>query len=70
MWCDAIADKFNALLKNGTWTLVSPTRFMNIISSKWVHRIKRQSDGSVEKYKARLVAKGFHQQARVDLENK
>ncbi|XP_019176080.1 PREDICTED: uncharacterized protein LOC109171505 [Ipomoea nil] len=34
---------------------------MNIIGCKWVFRIKRKSDGTVECFKARLVAKGFNQ---------
>ncbi|KAI5343890.1 hypothetical protein L3X38_011766 [Prunus dulcis] len=29
-------------------------------------RIKRRSDGTIERYKARLVAKGFHQQSGAD----
>jgi hypothetical protein len=66
VWRDAMAEEFNALLKNGTWTLVSPTPSMNIVGSKWVYRIKRKADGSVDRYKARLVAKGFHQQEGVD----
>lgn len=39
---------------------------MNILPNKWVFKIKRHSDGSVERYKARLVANGFHQQEGVD----
>jgi hypothetical protein len=66
VWREAMADEFTALLKNGTWSLVSPTPSMNIVGSKWVFRIKRKADGSVERYKARLVAKGFHQQAGID----
>lgn len=57
---DAMADEFNTLLKNGTWTLVSPKPTMNIVGSKWVFQIKQKADGSIERYKARLVAKGFH----------
>ena len=33
---------------------------------KWIFRIKRLPDGSVDKYKARLVAKGFHQHPGFD----
>ena len=36
-----------------------------VISSKWVFDIKRNPDGSVERYKARLVAKGLTQIAGI-----
>ena len=38
----------------------------HVIGTKWVFKIKRKSDGSIEKYKARLVAKGFKQKYGVD----
>jgi hypothetical protein len=50
-WRKAMTEKFNALLNNGTWTLVPLTSFMNLVGSKWVFRIKRKSDGSVDRYK-------------------
>jgi hypothetical protein len=58
--------EFDALLKNHTWTLVPPSPPQNIVGCKWVFCIKRNADGSIERYKARLVAKGFHQQPGVD----
>ena len=58
--------EFDALLKNQTWELVPSHLAWNIVGCKWVFRIKRLADGSVERYKARLVAKGFHQVPGVD----
>jgi hypothetical protein len=66
VWREAMATEFNALLKNGTWILVPPRPSLNIVGCKWVFRIKRRADGSVDRYKARLVAKGFHQQSGLD----
>jgi hypothetical protein len=60
-WRHAINAEFDALLKNGTWSLVPFSPSVNVVGSKWVFRIKRKADGSIERYKARLVAKGFHQ---------
>lgn len=58
-WHSAMADELNALYRNGTWTLVPPSPNTNVVGCKWVYRIKRKADGSLEHYKARLVAKGF-----------
>jgi hypothetical protein len=39
---------------------------MNIVGSRWVYRIKRRVDDSIEHYKMRLVARGFTQQEGID----
>ncbi|XP_050157484.1 putative UPF0481 protein At3g02645 [Malus sylvestris] len=56
-----MTDEFNALLKNGIWSLIPSHTFQNLVGCKWVFRIKRHTEGSIERYKAHLVAKGFHQ---------
>lgn len=61
-----MSSEFDALLRNGTWDLVSPQSSQNIVGCKWMFRIKRNPDGSLDKYKARLVAKGFHQRPDID----
>uniref|UniRef100_A0A2N9IMI3 Uncharacterized protein n=1 Tax=Fagus sylvatica TaxID=28930 RepID=A0A2N9IMI3_FAGSY len=65
-WRRAMNIEFDALLKNHTWQLVPSSPSQNIIGCKWVFRIKRHADGSIERFKARLVAKGFHQQPGID----
>ena len=60
-WKAAMDTEFQALIKNQTWHLVSPTSDQNIIDCKWVYKVKRKADGRIDRYKARLVAKGFKQ---------
>ncbi|KAF5785164.1 putative RNA-directed DNA polymerase [Helianthus annuus] len=59
-------EEFQALHKNGTWSLVPCVNNTNLVDCKWVYRLKRDAQGNVTRYKARLVAKGFHQQHGVD----
>jgi histone deacetylase 1/2 len=61
--------EYMALMKNKTWNLVPPQKGRNIIDCKWVYKIKRKSDGSLDRYKARLVAKGFKQRYGIDYED-
>ena len=65
-WCTAMQEEYDALQRQGTWSLVSPPPSKNIVGCKWVYKLKHNSDGSISRYKARLVAKGFHQQYGVD----
>jgi hypothetical protein len=40
-----------------------------VIDSKWVYKIKRKTDGIIDRYKARLVAKSFKQRYDLDYED-
>jgi histone deacetylase 1/2 len=64
-----MTDEFQALLRNNTWRLVSPQTRINIIDSKWVFKVKKHADGTIERYKAHLVAKGFKQRYGLDYED-
>lgn len=65
-WQTAMQQEFDALIANDTWDLVSLPQGKKPIGCKWVYRIKRRADGSIERCKARLVAKGFTQKEGVD----
>jgi len=68
-WKQAMDAEYDALMKNKTWHLVPPQKGRNIIDCKWVYKIKRKQDGSLDRYKARLVAKGFKQRYGIDYED-
>ena len=65
-WKVAIQAEYDALMENGTWRLEELPKGRKAIACKWVFKIKRQVDGSIERYKARLCAKGFSQVEGVD----
>jgi histone deacetylase 1/2 len=65
-WKYAMDEEYGALMENKTWHLVPPSKNKNLIDCKWVYRIKKRSDGTIERYKARLVAKGFKQRYGID----
>jgi hypothetical protein len=49
--------------------LVPPKSGINVIDCKWVFKVKKHVDGSIERYKARLVTKGFKQRYGLDYED-
>lgn len=67
-WTAAAQQEFDALLKNQTWELVPLPADRKAIGCKWVFKVKRHADGSVERYKGRLVVKGYLQEAGIDFQ--
>ena len=65
-WKKATESEYESLVDNHTWDLVPPPDDKNIIGSKWVFKVKRNADGTVQKFKARLVAQGYTQSPGID----
>ena len=65
-WLKAAQDELQSLIENGTFELVQLPPGRKAIGSRWVFRVKRNADGSIERYKGRLVAKGFSQRPGFD----
>lgn len=60
-WKSAMEEEVRVLQRNETWTLIPRQTKDNVISTKWVFKVKQNQDGSFERYKARLVANGMRQ---------
>ena len=67
-WMDAMKDGLSSMDKKSVWELVDLSPGNKAIGNKWVFKVKRKADGSIDKYKARLVAKGFTQKKGIDYE--
>lgn len=65
-WIKALEEEITALDRNQTWELVPKPKDVKPISYKWVYKVKRRTDRSIERHKARLVARGFSQQYELD----
>lgn len=56
-WVKAMQNELHALERNGIWTLCSLPEGKSAVGCNWEYKIKRNSDGSIERHKTRLVAK-------------
>ena len=65
-WMTAMQSEMDSIHKNGTWELCDLPPGKRAIGTKWVYKLKRRSDGSIDRYKARFVAKGYAQQHGID----
>jgi hypothetical protein len=65
-WKEVMDVEYNAFLQNHTWHLVLTNQATNVIDCKWVFKINKKVDGTLDRYKAQLVAKGFKQRCRID----
>jgi len=65
-WKEAMDHEIGSLEHASTWTTVPHWHGKNVVRCKWVFRLKRKADSSIDKYKACLVTGGFTQIYGVD----
>uniref|UniRef100_A0A2N9FUY1 Reverse transcriptase Ty1/copia-type domain-containing protein n=1 Tax=Fagus sylvatica TaxID=28930 RepID=A0A2N9FUY1_FAGSY len=68
-WMTAMQEEMSSMDKNNVWELVDLPPGHKTIGNKWVLKVKRKADGSIDRYKARLVAKGYTQREGIDYED-
>ena len=67
-WADAMIEEYRSIIKNDVWEIVPKPKSKDVVSSKWLFKIKHVVDGSIEKYKAIFVARGFSQKEGIGYE--
>jgi hypothetical protein len=67
-WANAMTEEYQSIMKNEVWEIVPRPKNKDVVSSRWLFKIKNVVDGSIEKYKARFVARGFSQKESIDYE--
>lgn len=67
-WLIVSIDELTALAANGALELCRRAAGRNMITSKWVFKIKYAPNNLIDRYKTRLVARGFTQVQGIDYE--
>jgi hypothetical protein len=65
---DAMTEEYQSIMKNDVWEVVPRPKNKDVVSSRWIYKIKHGADGSIEKHKARFVVRGFSQKEGIDYE--
>jgi hypothetical protein len=69
-WADSMIEEYQSIIKNEVWEIVPRSKSKDVVSSKWIFKIKHAADGSIEKYKERFVARGLSQKEGIEYEGK
>lgn len=65
-WIAAMDEEMESMKSNKTWTLTNFPKDKTIVGSKWIFKLKKDSNGRIVRHKARIVAQGFTQKYGLD----
>lgn len=68
-WATTVKVELDALVTNHTWFLVPLPSGRHSINCKWIFKVKKKPDCSIDRCKARLVARGFSQKPGIDFQD-
>ena len=60
--------EYDSIVKNSAWEIVPKSVGKSVVGSRWIYKVNKATDGSVEKYKARFFARGFSQIEGIEYE--
>ena len=67
-WVDSMVEEYDSIFRNSAWEIVPRSVDKSLVGSRWIYKVKKAVDVSVEIYKARFVARGFSQIKGIDYE--
>jgi len=67
-WLKAKKEELESMKTNKVLDLFDLPKERKAIGNKWILKVKRKLDGSIERHKERLVAKGFTQEVGINYE--
>ena len=59
-------EEYQCIKKNDVWDIVLRPKGTSIVTSKWIYKIKKIANRSIEKHKTRLFDRGFSQVEGID----
>ncbi|CAA7032031.1 unnamed protein product [Microthlaspi erraticum] len=62
IWRGSMSEEYDAQVGHRTWDFVPPNPSQNVISCRWIFKLKFLRNGTVNRHKSRLVAKGYNQE--------
>ena len=68
-WKLDMESEFASLRNNNTWFLVPCPPDINVVTCRWVFKLKQHPNGSIDRHKAHFVSRGFTHQYVVDYQD-